>query len=407
MTAVLRARINAYPRQFWLMFFGMTISTIGASMIWPFLMIYASERLNQPLTLLASLLTLNSAMGLISSLIAGPVIDRFGRKWVMVVSLLIHGMAYFGLGRASTLPSFALLMAVGGAFNPLYRVGADAMMADLVPPHKRTDAYSLLRFSNNAGVAIGPAVGGFIATVSYNLAFYFASAGLMIYGLLLAVFSIETLPVLTPEFEIKRQKERFGGYLDIIKDGHFMAFIGVFILVTISATLVWLLLGVYAKNYYGVSESLYGWIPTTNALMVVFFQLSITRITRRYPPLSMLAIGALFYALAVGGIAFTSGFWGFWVCMIILTIGELILAPTSTTYAANLAPVDMRGRYMGIYGLTWGIAAGTGPVFGGVLSDTLSPKAPWIGGSVIGLVSAALFLILSRRKASGSFEAAP
>jgi MFS family permease len=50
-------------------------------------------------------------------------------------------------------------------------------MADLVEPERRVDAYSLMRLSNNLGVAIGPAVGGFLAASSYNLAFYCAAAG--------------------------------------------------------------------------------------------------------------------------------------------------------------------------------------------------------------------------------------
>ena len=148
------------------MFWGMLISTIGASMIWPFLMIYVSERLHLPLTAVASLMTLNAAMGLVSSFVAGPLIDRFGRKWVMVVSLAGKWPGdYLLMSQAATLPEFALLMALAGAFNPLYRVGADAMMADLIPSEQRADAYSLLRMSNNLGVALGPAIGGFIATL--------------------------------------------------------------------------------------------------------------------------------------------------------------------------------------------------------------------------------------------------
>jgi MFS family permease len=81
----MRRLINTnFPQQFWLMFAGYILSATGASMIWPFLTIFVSERLNLPLTAVASLLTINAAAGLVSSLLAGPVIDRLGRKWVMV-----------------------------------------------------------------------------------------------------------------------------------------------------------------------------------------------------------------------------------------------------------------------------------------------------------------------------------
>ena len=87
-------------------------------------------------------------MGLLSSFLAGPVIDRVGRKWLMVISLSVNSVYFFVLSHAETLSVFAFLMGLGGVVNPLYRIGVDAMMADLISPEKRSDAYSLLRMSN-------------------------------------------------------------------------------------------------------------------------------------------------------------------------------------------------------------------------------------------------------------------
>jgi MFS family permease len=395
----LQRLLKTYPRQFWLLFWGLLISTIGTSMIWPFLMIYVSERLNLPLTLVASLMTLNAGMGLLSSFFAGPIIDRAGRKWVMAISLFATGLVYLGLSRADSLPAFAVLMAISGAFNPLYRVGADAMMADLIPAERRADAYSLLRTSNNLGVALGPALGGFIATISYAIAFYFAASGLVIYGLLVTFLAIETLPV-RPMDDVRTGemvKERYGGYGRVLADRQFISFVGSYTLTQMCAAMIWVLLAVYAKENYAVSESLYGFIPMTNALMVVFFQYSVTQVTKRRQPLSTLAVGALFYSVALGSVALGSSFWGFWLSMVILTVGELIQSPTATTLAANLAPAEMRGRYMSLYGLTWGVASGVGPVLGGLLNDQLGPKAIWYGGAAIGLASSLLFLGLVQR----------
>jgi MFS family permease len=387
------------PAQFWLMFAGMLISTIGASMIWPFLMIYVSERLAMPLTVSAGLLTINSICGLISSFIAGPIIDRLGRKWVMAISLLVNGLGYLLMSHAETYPAFVLLMILQGAANPLYRVGADAMMADLLPAEKRVDGYSLMRLSNNVGVAIGPAAGGFIASISYEYAFYGAATGLAIYGLLIAFLARETLPQpVSQPAAAARQPERFGGYGRVLRDQPFMTFLLAFIFTQLSASIMWVLLSVYAKTHYGVTERLYGMIPMTNALMVVFFQLPVTMLTRRFNPLPVLALGGLLYGLGVGSVALGSGFWGFWASMVVMTLGELVLVPTSSTYAANSAPADMRGRYMSLYGLTWNVAAGIGPVAGGFLNDWFNPQAIWYGGGLCGIFSALLFVFFWLRR---------
>ena len=68
------------------------------------------------------------------------------------------------------------------------------MLADLVPAEQRTDAYAMMRLSANAGIAIGPIIGGVIAATSYYLAFYMAALGMTTYSLLLAIFAHETLP---------------------------------------------------------------------------------------------------------------------------------------------------------------------------------------------------------------------
>jgi MFS family permease len=399
-TRRLRAK---YPSQFWLIFWGMLISTIGSSMIWPFLMIYVSGRLHLPMATIASLMTFNAVAGLIFSFVAGPAADRFGRKWIMVISLVGNGVAYLFLGQAATFLAFAILMSFSGALNPLYRVGADAMLADMIPAEGRPEAYALIRMSNNLGVALGPAIGGFIATSSFTIAFILAAVGLITYGLLLTFFGRETLP--PTEANSRPVKEPLGGYGRILRDGRLVAFTLNFTLTSICAAMMWVLLSVYTNTYFGLPESLYGLIPTTNAIMVVTLQLAVTNLTKRRPPLSMLALGTLFYAAGVGSVALGRGFWGFWLSMVILSIGELILVPTATTYVASLAPPEMRGRYMGIYSLSWGIAFGIGPVLGGILNDNVAPVAIWLGGLLIGLVSAASFYLLTPR-ITKAFEAA-
>jgi MFS family permease len=382
----------------------MLISAIGASMIWPFLMIYISERLASPLTVNAGLITLNSIAGLLSSLIAGPIIDRLGRKRVMVISLTTNALGFVLLSRAASLAAFASLMVLQGASNPLYRVGADAMIADLIPEGKRIDAYSRMRLSNNLGVAIGPAIGGFLASVSYTIAFYCAAGGLFLYGLFVALGAKETLPTLTQAAGQAQPvlDKGLGGYKAVFEDRRFIRFALTLVLPQVSAAILWVLLGVYTKTHFGISEKLYGWIPVTNASMVVLFQLAVTAVSRRYPPLLALSIGSLLYGFGVGSVAVGQGFWWFWLSMVIVTLGEMVLVPTSSTYVANLAPPDMRGRYMSLYSLTWIVAAGIGPLMGGFLNDNLGPLAIWVGGGAAGVLAAVLFLWEWRQSFAGA-----
>lgn len=398
-----RAR-QEFPQQFWLLAYGMLLSTIGGSMVWPFLMVYVSAKLALPLAVVTSLMTFSSIVGIVFSFVAGTITDRVGRKGVMVISLLGNAVVNLLLSQAGSYASFAVLMALQGMFNPLYRVGADAMMADMIPPEKRPDAYALLRISNNLGVAVGPAIGGFIASSSYTVAFLIAAAGMALYGLMIALLAHETLPQKSAANEAQmpgvapaeKPAERLAGYERIFRDRAFIQFVSTFALNSVCASLMWVLLAVYAKQNFGLPESRYGLIPMTNALMVVFLQMAVTQFTKRRPTLSMVALGALFYAVGVGSVALGRGFWGFWLSMVIMTVGELIITPTSNTWIANRAPADMRGRYMSLYSVTWPVAQMIGPVMGGLLNDNLGPVTIWYGGLVIGLLSTAGFLLLRR-----------
>jgi MFS family permease len=391
---------NDYPRQYWLMITGIILSTAGGSMIWPFLIIYASSKLNMPLSTVATLISINAGTGLIASLVAGTLADKIGRKVVMNFSLTVNGIAYFLLMYAHTYPQFAGLMMLVGMSNPLYQVGADAMLADMIPSEKRTDAFAINRIANNAAFAMGPAIGGFLATRSYNLAFYAAGIGFLSYSLLLFFLARETL-VASPETETTPLSLREVGesYARVGHDRAFMTFVSTLSLGLIAPTLLWILMPVYSKTNFGIPESLYGWIPTTNGLMCVFVQYPVIRITRRYRTLPVLAVGMLIYALGAGSVAMMSHFWGFWLSMVVLTFGELTLVPTASKYVADLAPADLRGRYMSIHWLGWGLARTLAPIIGGFLNDSIAPQAIWIGALMVGLMSTAGLFMLGRPSA--------
>jgi MFS family permease len=380
-----------YPPQFWLLFWGMLLNAAAGSMVWPFLTIYVRQQLGVPMTTVALLLTVNAVAGFAGLSVAGPAADRFGRKPVILASLTMQAVAMIAMSFAASLPAWIATMAALGGFGPLFRVGADSTVADLLPPPDRAEGYALLRMISNLGVAVGPALGGFITSLSYDIAFFASAGASLIFAGLVWLRARETLPSAPPD-----RARGDGSYAPVLRDRPFLLFVAVYALSGMSYTILMVLLPVYVKENFGVVESQYGFIMATNAAMVVAFQFAVTRRTSRWPPLLALALGSLFYASGTGSVALGSTFWGFWLSMVVLTVGEMIMVPTSTTLTANLAPPEMRGRYMGLYTLTWGISLGLGPVVGGLLNDRVSPQATWIGAAGLALLAAGGFAALTR-----------
>jgi MFS family permease len=393
----LRKTIAEYPSQFWLIVVGLFISSTGASMIWPFMLIYVSELLNLSLSTAGILITINAVTGLFASFIAGAVSDKLGRKLVMIVSLSVNGIGYLVMSQAQSYLGFALIMVLMGASNPLYQVGSDAMLADIIIPEKRTNAYAIIRMVNNAGIAVGPALGGFVAARSYTYAFLGAALGMLTYSLLLFFRGHETLK---KAYNLEKDTwiKSLGSYSQVFRDRPYIAFALLIGIGLVAPAMLWTLFAVYTKQNFGLPENLYGWLPTTNALMCVFLQLFVTQITRRFRSLPVIAVGMLIYAIGVGSVALMNSFWGFWASMVLMTFGELTLIPTVSKYIADLAPADKRGRYMSFYWFSWGIARGAAPLIGGFLNDWVGPRSIWIGGLTIGLVSTIGLFIYSARK---------
>ena len=386
-----------YPPQFWLMLLGLIISTTGTTMVWPFLTIFASERLSLPMAAVTSLMSINSLSGLTASILAGSLVDRFGRKSVMAVGLFGTAVAYFGYIYAGSYWHFALLMLASGLFNPLYRLGSDAILADMLSPADRVQGYSIFRMARNIGVALGPILGGIALSTNYSIGFIAAAATLTFYGLITLFFLRETL-VRNPDAKPETLREQVRVYRQAFSNKIFAHMVGAFTLMEICAALMWVLLAVYVKQNFGIAEATYSWLPTTNALMVVFLQVFITQIIKRYRDTQVMPIGALYYAAAMVIVGFSSQFWGFWLAMAVMTIGELITAPTATTFVANLAPPEQRGRYLGVFGLTWHVAMAIGPFAAGILSDAFGIRSPWFVSALVGLLAVYAFVMLDKRR---------
>jgi MFS family permease len=386
-----------YPPQFWLMLLGLVISTTGTTMVWPFLTIYASETLSLPMAAVTSLMSINSLSGLTASILAGSLVDRFGRKSVMAVGLFGTAVAYFGYMYASSYWHFAILMIASGLFNPLYRLGSDAILADMLSPTDRVQGYSIFRMARNIGVAVGPILGGIVLSSNYNIGFIGAAATLTFYGLITLFFLRETL-VRNPDAKPESVRDQIRVYRMALQNKPFAHMVGAFTLMEICAALMWVFLAVYLKQNFGVKESTYSWIPTTNALMVVFLQVFITRAMKPYRDTQVMPIGAFFYMLAMLIVGVSSQFRGFWLAMVVMTIGELITAPTATTFVANLAPPEQRGRYLGVFGLTWHVAMAIGPFAAGILTDAFGMRSPWFAGAAVGILAVYAFVMLDRRR---------
>ena len=191
--------------------------------------------------------------------------------------------------------------------------------------------------------------------------------------------------------------QTFRGYGLVVKDAVFVAFIVVSALMNLVYLQMYSTLSVYLRDVHGVSTRGYGFLMSMNAVAVVLFQFPLTRRLRPYRPMILMAVGTTLYLVGFSLYGFVASFALFAVAMLIITFGEMVVIPTAQALVARLAPADMRGRYMAVFGLSWGLSATVGPLGAGLILDNYNPNWVWFLCGILSAVAVAGFLVLDAR----------
>jgi len=412
-----------YPYSIWTMTGGTFINTFGGSMVFPIFSLYFTAKFGLTLAE-AGLLSTTFVIGsIVGQPLGGFLIDRLGRKGIMVFALVAEATFSMGMALAPNVPVLVIDVLLFGLSVPMFNPASAAMVADLVPPNRRAASYGLLRVAANAGVALGPTLAaamlalqrrpdGTLPPNAYLPLFVGDAVTSLIFAWIIARRLRESKPEVTPATanaasHSARPREGSGsGYAHIFRDSTFMIFVALYGLVGVVYSQMNTTFGVYMNRLFGIPQEHYGLMLASNAAMVVLFQFSIARWVDRHERSQMLALGAALYGAGFGLIGFVRTSVMFEVAVIILTLGEMVIIPASQTLAADLAPIDMRGRYQAVYGLAAGLGFGIGPVVAGYLFDVGRGQWIWIGSLIIGLAVAvgyrAFGPMLNRRQAAAA-----
>ncbi|MGZ4111877.1 MAG: MFS transporter, partial [Tumebacillaceae bacterium] len=118
--------LHRYDSTIWIRVIGTIMTTMANFMVRPFLTLYLFSKLDGNLLLTTLIIGLQPATGLIAGLLAGEVADRYGRKPVMVLALLLEAFSVIGYIFADSVLTFALLTIVNGIGGTLFQPAAQA-----------------------------------------------------------------------------------------------------------------------------------------------------------------------------------------------------------------------------------------------------------------------------------------
>ncbi|MBW8011335.1 MAG: MFS transporter [Chloroflexi bacterium] len=388
---------NEYPKTFWTLMGASFVDQLGSFLLFPFFALYLTRKFSVGMTQVGGLFAVFAISSLVGSIVGGALTDKYGRKFITIFGLVVSGAFSIVMGLVTSIPMFYLVGAISGTMGSIAGPARQAMVADILPEKQRAEGYGILRVSANLAATIGPALGGLLASQSYMLLFIADAISSGITAVIVYFIIPETKPE-TPEDEPEQSLvESVGGYSLVFKDYIFMAFIAATMLMTLVYFQMNSTLSVFLRDVHAIPAQGFGMILSLNAAMVVLFQFWVTRRISKRAPMMMMALGTAFYALGFGMYGFISGenvFILAMVAMVIITIGEMVVAPVGQALVALFAPEDMRGRYMAFSGLSWAVPIAVGPLGAGIIMDYYDPNWVWYAAGIIALFSVSGFIAI-------------
>jgi MFS family permease len=398
----LHSTIGGLPRTFWALWVGTLINRMGTFVV-PFLALYLTRRRGFTAGEAALVVSCYMAGSVCAGLVGGSLTDRLGRRATLLLSTFSAGACMMVL---AFLTHFAVIAAgtlMLGFLTDLMRPAVGAMIADVCEPKDRTRAFSLLYWSINLGWAVAMVLAGTLAQTSYLALFIGDAVTTWLYGVVVIFFIPETRPALaamaagggTPSAEGPSFRE---GLARIGQDTITLALVAVTFLhaclfVQCHATLPLHLRG------HGLTEQQVGLVLATNGVLIVLLQVPVSRWLDARRPAPVLAISALLTGLGFGLNGWVEGFAPAVAGVALWTLGEILHAPVSSAVIADRSPVDLRGRYQGLFSMNFALAGFFAINAGGQIYGR-SPMGLWMVCLAVGAVSALGYLVLGPRLAT-------
>ncbi|MFD7159163.1 MDR family MFS transporter [Kribbella sp. NPDC059898] len=376
-TAVGNPRSTALPRAFWALWVCQLVNRLG-SFVQPFLVLYLTHDRHLSAGTAGAVAAAVGAGTVTAQLAGGFLADRVGRRLTMLICFFGTAAALVLLGSAREMALIWVSAFLVGLLGDLFRPAVQATVADLLDPTERVRAYGLLFWAINLGFSVSTVSAGVLASVGYGLLFWLNAGTSVIAGAVIWALVPESRPVLD---ESTPRRPVLGVAL---RDRVFVAMI----LIQIGYATI------YMQGYStlplamsddGLSSKTYGLVIALNGVVIVLVQPFLARWMVKLDRPKLLATSMLVVGLGFGVGAVVHSWWGYAPSVVVWTLGEIGFAAVIGAVFADLAPIDLRGRYMGLSGMAFGVGTVVGPLAGTNALEHLGPAVTWLGCAVLGV----------------------
>ncbi|GAB3951645.1 MFS transporter [Spirosoma harenae] len=390
----------------WLLAGVMLINRCG-TMVLPFMTLYLTQHLHYSVPQAGVVMAVYGAGAFIGTFLGGKLTDRFGFYYVQLISLAFGGLALVGLQFVTnfywlcgSVFTFTLL---GDAFRPANQ----AAIANYSDVDTRTRAFSLNRLAINLGWAVGGGLGGWLASVNYNLLFWVDGLTCLVASIVLWInlpVPIQTENKLTQPVDSGKKSSVALPSASPYRDTLFIHFVVCATLYFIVFMQLFTIVPLFFKEIFAMSERQIGSLMALNGIIIVIVEMALVysleqqkraKLRLIITGVILVAIAYLFLTIPTG--AFVNGLSIALLYIICSTVSEMLAMPFFQSFAVERANPATRGQYLALYSMGGSLSQTTAPLFGSFMVSQVGFSTHWLALAGISLLSASGFWWLSKR----------
>ncbi len=378
-TATINLYKNAYSglsKRIWLLAIVMLINRSG-TMVIAFMTLYCSKLGYTP-SQGGMVVAIYGLGALVGAFFGGRISDKVGFYFVQFISLLCGGLLFLLLGQMNTYTAICICTFFLSLVNESFRPANSSAIAHYSTPQNRTQSFALVRLAINIGWAVGSAVGGILASINYKLLFWVDGST--------NIFAAVLLLLILPKVTVQQQKvkpknsEIATQTKSPYKDGIFLFFIAFKILFAVAFFQFFTTIPLFFNEKLHLSEFWIGIIMAMNGVLIGLVEMVIVfKLEGKKPYLTLMMYAAVLMALSFLVLLFP-GFNGFFIatlCVLIMTIAEMVGMPFMNTFYISRSNENNRGQYAALYTMAWSAAQVFGSSGGSKMATAFGYSTLW------------------------------
>ena len=379
---------RGFRREVWILTLVTFINRAG-TMVLPFLSKYLNDDLHFSYEQIGNILVCFGIGSMVGSWLGGKLSDKIGFYKIMIFSLFVSGLMFFGLQYITSYIGLCIavfsIMVVADMFRPAMFVSLGAY----AKPENRTRALTLVRLAINLGFAAGPALGGLIImNIGYKGLFWADGAT--------CILAISIFWLLVKEKKKPAESKEAKALLEanresVFKDRPFWIFLFMCVITGVLFFQLFTTIPLYHKKQFDLNELQTGLLLTLNGVLIFFMEMPVVSYIERNKlnKVKVVTIGCLLMTISL--FLLLINFWAgiLIIMMLFMTVAEMFAFPFSNSFAMSRAPKGHEGRYMAIFTMSFSAAHILSAKIGMGVVAAYGYQMNWLFMGILGLIGTA------------------